>query len=33
MVGIKLVLDKNPNTAPVPFIIESKAEIRNLKSN
>jgi len=33
MVGIKLFLEEKPNVAPAPFIIESKAEIRNLKSN
>lgn len=33
MVGIKLMLEEKPNVAPAPFIIESKAEIRNLKSN
>lgn len=33
MVGIKLMLEEKPNVAPVPFNIESKVEIRNLKSN
>lgn len=33
VVGIKLMLEEKPNVAPVPFNIESKAEIRNLKSN
>lgn len=33
MVGIKLMLEEKPNVAPVPFYIESKVEIRNLKSN
>lgn len=33
MVGIKLMLEEKPNVAPVPFNIESKVEIRNLKTN
>lgn len=33
MVGIKLMLEEKPNVAPVPFNIEAKTEIRNLKSN
>ena len=33
MVGIKLILEEKPNVAPVPFNIEAKTEIRNLKSN
>jgi prepilin-type N-terminal cleavage/methylation domain-containing protein len=33
MVGIKLLLEEKPNVAPAPFSIESKVEIRNLKSN
>ncbi len=33
MVGIKLMLEEKPNVAPAPFVIESKVEIRNLKSN
>lgn len=33
IVGLKLIIDKDPASSPVPFIIESKAAIRNLKSN
>lgn len=33
MVGIKLMLEEKPNIAPVPFNIEAKTEIRNLKKN
>lgn len=33
MVGIKLMLEEKPNVSPAPFVIESKVEIRNLKSN
>lgn len=33
MVGISLSLEEKPNVAPAPFNIESKVEIRNLKSN
>lgn len=33
VVGIKLMLEEDPRTSPVPLHIESKASIRNLKSN
>jgi prepilin-type N-terminal cleavage/methylation domain-containing protein len=33
IVGIKLIIDKSATSGPVPFTIESKTEIRNLKSN
>lgn len=33
VVGITLDLEEDPTNSPVPFHIESKAEIRNLKSN
>lgn len=33
VVGIQLVLEEDPRFSPVPFTIQAKAEIRNLKSN
>lgn len=33
MIGIKLILEENPNLSPAPLRIEAKAHIRNLKSN
>lgn len=33
MAGINLMIEEDPNTSPVPFFIEAKTEIRNLKSN
>lgn len=33
VVGINLTLEEDPTASPVPFRVESKAEIRNLKSN
>lgn len=33
VVGIKLLLEEKPNVAPAPFAIETKASIRNLKTN
>jgi type II secretory pathway component PulJ len=33
VVGINLTLEEDPTASPVPFRIESKAEIRNLKTN
>lgn len=33
VVGIKLTLEENPRLSPAPFTIETKASIRNLKSN
>lgn len=33
MVGISLVLEEDPTSSPVPFNIESKVSIRNLKDN
>ncbi len=33
MVGISLTLEEDPNASPVPFSIESKVSLRNLKDN
>jgi len=33
VVGIKLRMEENPNLSPAPFIVEGKAEVRNLKTN
>lgn len=33
VVGISLVLEEDPNASPVPFYIESKVMLRNLKDN
>lgn len=33
MIGIKLILEENPNLSPAPITIETKAQIRNLKTN
>lgn len=33
VVGVKLMLEEKPNVAPAPFEIETKASIRNLKTN
>ena len=33
MVGIQLTLEEDPNASPVPFFIESKVMLRNLKDN
>lgn len=33
VVGINLILDKNPNASPTSFTIQAKSEIRNLKDN
>lgn len=33
VVGISLVLEEDPNASPVPFYIESKVMVRNLKDN
>lgn len=33
LVEIRLVLDRDPTKSPVPIIIQSKTELRNLKSN
>jgi len=33
MVGFVLELEEDPSSSPVPFHIETKAVIRNLKSN
>lgn len=33
MVGVQLILEEDPRFSPVPFTIQAKAEIRNLKSN
>jgi type II secretory pathway pseudopilin PulG len=33
VVGIKLLLEEDPSASPAPFSIESKAVIRNLKTN
>ena len=33
VIGINLLLEEKPNVAPVPFAIETKASIRNLKTN
>ncbi len=33
MVGIMITLEEDPNASPVPFSIESKVSLRNLKDN
>ncbi len=33
VVGIKLIMDEDPNLSPVPFNVEAKVGIRNLKNN
>ncbi|MBP6859439.1 MAG: prepilin-type N-terminal cleavage/methylation domain-containing protein [Candidatus Magasanikbacteria bacterium] len=33
VVGVSLVLEEDPNASPVPFYIESKVMLRNLKDN
>ena len=33
VVGIKLILEENPRMSPAPLEIETKAQIRNLKTN
>ncbi|PIT88622.1 MAG: hypothetical protein COU29_02510 [Candidatus Magasanikbacteria bacterium CG10_big_fil_rev_8_21_14_0_10_36_32] len=33
VVGIKLILEENPRMSPAPLQVETKAQIRNLKSN
>ena len=33
VVGIRLMLEEKPNVSPAPFYIETKAMIRNLKTN
>ncbi len=33
VVGIALTMEENPNASPVPFSIESKVMVRNLKDN
>lgn len=33
MVGIAITLEEDPNASPVPFSIESKVSLRNLKDN
>jgi len=33
LIKINLLLEQDPNNSPVPFSIESKAEVRNLKTN
>lgn len=33
MVGVQLVMEEDPRLSPVPFVIQAKTEVRNLKNN